>query len=263
MPRAAVLGSPVGHSLSPALHRAAYTTLGLTDWSYDAIECDESGLATVLAGLGPDWVGLSLTRPLKRAVLSHADTISDLARCVGAANTMVFSDRGRHIDNTDVGGMVDVLGSADISAPVILGAGGTAAAALGALRELGADTVTVVVREVGRAGDLLDAAERLEVQVRLVRWPAVPRSASLLISTIPSTAAATLHELPWQPGSTLFDVLYSPWPTPLAHSAIAGGAAVIGGLDLLLHQAARQVTLMTGAPAPVEAMRSVLPPADS
>ncbi len=258
-----MLGSPIGHSLSPALHRAAYAALGLADWSYDAVECDETGLPGFLDRLGPEWAGLSLTKPLKRAVLAHADTVSDLARDVGAGNTVVFTGGGRHIENTDVGGMVDVLGSADVTTPVILGAGGTAAAALAALRELGAGGVTVVVRNPSRAAELMAAAQRLGVSMRLAAWPAVPPAATTVISTVPSAAAAVLGgqltEDQWRRDITVFDVLYSPWPTPLARTARAAGLRVIGGFDLLLHQAARQVTLMTGAPAPLLAMRSVPP----
>ena len=263
MPRAAVLGSPVAHSLSPALHRAAYAALRLPDWSYDAVECDEAGLPGFLAGLGPDWVGLSLTMPLKRAVLSHVDTVSELAAAVGAANTVLLSGRRRHADNTDVGGMVDALAGTgpgiDVGAPVVLGAGGTAAAAVAALRELGAAGVTVVARDAGRAGDLVAAAERLAVPVRLARWPVVPRSATLVVSTVPAAAAAELAVDSWRPETTVFDVLYQPWPTPLATAAAAAGCRVVTGLELLLHQAGRQVTLMTGRPAPLGAMRTVLP----
>jgi len=161
MPRAAVLGSPVAHSLSPALHRAAYAALGLSGWAYDAVECAEEGLAPFLDGLGPEWAGLSLTMPLKRVAIGLMATVSALARDVGAANTVLLSPDGRHADNTDVGGLVDALSGADASAAVVLGAGGTAAAALAALRDLGASGATVVVRDRGRARDLLAAADRL------------------------------------------------------------------------------------------------------
>jgi len=248
--------------MSPALHRAAYAALGLTDWSYDAVECDEADLATFLDELGSEWAGLSLTKPLKRLILSHADTVSELARDVGAANTVVFSRRGRHVENTDVGGMVDVLGPADVSHPVILGAGGTAAAALAALRDIGAAGATVVVRDPARAAELMAAAERLAVPVRLARWPEVPPTATVVISTVPSATAAALPENLWRPGTTVFDVLYHPWPTPLASAASAAGARVVSGFDLLLHQAGHQVHLMTGAPAPLPAMRHVLLKAD-
>jgi shikimate dehydrogenase len=258
MPRAAVLGSPIGHSLSPVLHRAAYSALGLTDWSYDAVECDEEGLGPFLAGLGPQWAGLSLTMPLKRAVLRRVTTVSDLAREVGAANTVLLSPAGRHADNTDVGGLVDALAGADPSDAVVLGAGGTAAAALAAIRELGGAGAVVVVRDRARAGDLLGAAGRLGVGVRLRQWPDLPATATLVISTVPSGAADAFAGHPWQGQPTVCDVLYRPWPTRLAQAAAAAGCRVVGGRELLLHQAARQVRLMTGRPAPVEAMRRAL-----
>lgn len=261
MPRAAVLGSPIAHSLSPALHRAAYNALGLTGWSYAAVECDEPALPGFLAGLDTEWVGLSLTMPLKRAVLSHVDTASELAVAVGAANTVLISSAGRHADNTDVGGIADALSGADLSEPVVLGAGGTAAAAIGALRQCGVTGVTVVVREKARAAQLLAAAARLGLTVRLARWPTVPPAATLVVSTVPRGAADGLVRHSWRAGTTVLDVLYQPWPTPLARAAAAAGARVVGGHELLLHQAARQVRLMTGREAPLAAMRAALPSA--
>src|SRR3954469_19493537 len=109
--RAAVLGSPIAHSLSPVLHTAAYDALGLTGWSYDRIECREDALAGLVAGLGPDWVGLSLTMPLKRVALDVADEVTPLARAVGAANTLLLDGR-RRAHNTDVAGIVGALGEA-------------------------------------------------------------------------------------------------------------------------------------------------------
>src|SRR5579859_5144572 len=107
--KAAVLGKPVGHSLSPALHRAAYAALGLDGWSYEAIECDEVRLPGLLVGCGPGWAGLSLTMPLKRAVLPLLDHVDPLAAEVGAANTVVFFAGLRHGHNTDVPGMASAL----------------------------------------------------------------------------------------------------------------------------------------------------------
>ncbi|MEP6853297.1 MAG: shikimate dehydrogenase [bacterium] len=257
MPRAAVLGSPIAHSLSPVLHRAAYAALGLTDWTYQAVECDEEGLGPLLARLGPQWAGLSLTMPLKRVALDVATSVSDLARAVGAANTMLLTSAGRHADNTDVGGLVDALGGVDTSDPVVIGAGGTAAAALGAIRDLGGAPVAVVVRDPDRAQGLLAAADRLGVTVTLVPWPAVPSAASLVISTVPS-GVADLLDLAWHRRPTVCDVVYDPWPTRLAAAALVAGCRVIGGREVLLHQAARQVRLMTGRPAPLEAMRQAI-----
>jgi shikimate dehydrogenase len=270
--RAAVLGAPIAHSLSPVLHQAAYQALGLTGWSYEAIECDEARLPAVLGGCGPDWAGLSLTMPLKRAVLPLLDEIEPLAREVGAANTVVFSGGRRHGHNTDVPGMTAALAEAGATgapdgAPwqatvLILGGGATACSALAAARGLGAAQATVAVRDPVRAQDLLAAAERLAVAVTLIGFGTPQDDApDVLISTVPAGAADIYAERIARGGLVprhLLDVVYHPWPTPLAAAARQANIPVAGGLALLLHQAAHQVTLMTGKPAPVEAMRQAL-----
>jgi shikimate 5-dehydrogenase len=261
--RAAVLGSPVAHSLSPALHRAAYRALGLTGWTYDAIECDEAGLPSVLDGCGPEWAGLSLTMPLKRAVLPLLDTTEPLAADVGGANTVIFAAGARHGHNTDVPGMITALATAGISGsgPVlILGGGATACSALAAAAGLGASEATAAVRDRTRAGGLLAAAERLGVTVRLADFGRAEPAGGwhLLISTVPANAADTYAERMLRgdlvPAAVL-DVVYHPWPTGLAAAAERTGAAIISGFELLLHQAARQVELMTARTAPTAAMR--------
>jgi shikimate dehydrogenase len=261
--RAAVLGSPVGHSLSPVLHRAAYQALGLSGWTYDAIECDEARLPDLLRGCGPDWAGLSLTMPLKRAVLPLLDVTEPLAADVGAANTVIFAAGARHGHNTDVPGMITALAAAGVSGsgPVlILGAGATACSALAAVRGLGAGEATVAVRDPARAGELLAAARRLGMTVRLADFgrESPARSWHLLISTVPAGAAEAYAQQvlcgDLVPAAVL-DVIYHPWPTGLAAAAERTGAVVIGGFDLLLHQAARQVELMTARTAPTAAMR--------
>jgi shikimate dehydrogenase len=264
--RAAVLGSPIAHSLSPALHSAAYRILGLA-WTYEAIECDEAALPALLGSLDESFVGLSLTMPLKRAVIPLLDDVSELVRAVGAANTVIFEGVGpflrRRGENTDVRGMVIAvrqLRPDGVTSGVILGAGGTAAAAVAALRDLGVARPTVVVRDQARAADLQAAAQRLAVGIDLVEWPAVAvlASAELVISTVPAGATDVLVGAQGSPlgaGQLLFDVLYHPWPTRFAAAALAAGAEVIGGLELLVQQAALQVELMTGRAAPVEAMR--------
>ena len=162
--RAAVLGSPIEHSLSPVLHTAAYAALGLAHWSYTAIECDEAGLPALIASCDGQWAGLSLTMPLKRAVLPLLDRTEPLAVEAGGANTVVFAGGERHGYNTDVPGMVAALAEAGVTAPpggTILGAGATACAALAALRATGLTSAVVLVRDRARAGDLLAAAGRL------------------------------------------------------------------------------------------------------
>ena len=268
--RAAVLGAPIAHSLSPVLHRAAYRALGLTGWSYEAIECDETRLPAVLGECGPGWAGLSLTMPLKRAVLPLLDEIEPLAREVGAANTVVFSGGRRHGYNTDVPGMIAALAEAGVSparagAPwqatvLILGGGATACSALAAARGLGAARVTAAVRDPARAQDLLAAGARLGVAVTLTGFEAPQGDPpELLISTVPA-GAADIYAKRIARGDLvprhLLDVVYHPWPTPLAVAARKLGTSVAGGFDLLLHQAAGQVTLMTGRPAPLAAMRA-------
>lgn len=263
--RAAVLGSPIAHSLSPVLHAAAYEVLGLR-WSYSAIECDEAQLPDVLMGLDESFVGLSLTMPLKRAILPLLDDVSELALAVGAANTVVFDGVGpflrRRGENTDVPGMVAAISARrpeGLRTAVILGAGGTAAAALAALRELGVERSVVVVRDRARAGELLACSDRLGVTPTLIDWPgqAALGEADMIISTVPAGATDQLAtQSPAGPGQLLFDVVYEPWPTSLAVASLAAGAQVIGGLELLVQQAARQVELWTGRPAPVDAMRA-------
>jgi shikimate dehydrogenase len=269
--KAAVLGSPIAHSLSPVLHRAAYAAAGLTGWTYEAIECDEAGLPALVTGCGPDWAGLSLTMPLKRAVLPLLDHVDPLAADVGGANTVVFTPDERHRQsrprrhgyNTDVAGMIDALAGAGLTAPrsaVILGAGATACSALAALRDTGLRTVTVAARDEARAAPLLAVAQRLGVRVHLrpLGSPGTLAATDLLISTLPAGAADIYSERTYA-GDTaraVFDVVYAPWPTSLARAAAAAGAVVIGGFDLLLHQAGGQFELMTGQPAPLAAMRA-------
>lgn len=256
-----MLGSPIAHSLSPALHRAAYAKLGLDGWSYQAIECDEADLPGRLAGCGPQWAGVSLTMPLKRAVLPLLDRADPVAAATGGANTVVFSGGTRHGYNTDVAGLMTALAEAGLDrAPadaLILGGGATACSALAALAGLGLRRATVAVRDPATAGGLLAAASRLEVCVELCPF-GEETGAELLISTVPAGAvdshAERLRGLAHPPRIVL-DVVYHPWPTRLATAASQAGAVAVSGFELLLHQAARQVELMTGRQPPVQAMR--------
>jgi shikimate dehydrogenase len=258
-----VLGSPIGHSLSPVLHAAAYRALGLTDWVYEAIECDEARLPGLLDSLGEDWAGLSLTMPLKRAVLPLLDRADTLVTEVGGANTVVLR-RGRRVGyNTDVPGMITALAEAGVTAAapaLVLGSGATACAALAALQGIGVTEATVAVRNPATAQPLLDVAGRLDLKVRLASFGAEPAEAAwqLVISTVPAGAADAYAErilsATLVPDAVL-DAIYHPWPTALAAAAAQAGATVVGGFELLLHQAARQVELMTGRDAPVAAMR--------
>ncbi|MFF8916568.1 shikimate dehydrogenase [Streptomyces sp. NPDC015032] len=260
--RAAVLGSPIAHSLSPVLHRAAYAELGLTHWTYDRFEVDEAGLAAFMAGLDATWAGLSLTMPLKRAVIPLLDSVSETAASVEAVNTVVLTEGGRRIgDNTDIPGMIAALrerGVEKTESAAVLGAGATASSALAALSEICTGPVTAYVRSRERGQEMRGWGERLDVDVRISDWAEAEQAlrAPLVVATTPAGATDALAgAVPDRPG-TLFDVLYEPWPTGLAAAWTARNGTVIGGLDLLVHQAVLQVEQMTGrSPAPLAAMR--------
>ncbi|MEO3766679.1 shikimate dehydrogenase [Streptomyces sp. B8F3] len=261
--RAAVLGSPITHSLSPVLHRAAYGELGLTGWTYGRYEVDEQRIAGFLDSLEPgEWAGLSLTMPLKRAVIPLLDEVSATARSVEAVNTVVLHDDGRRFgDNTDIPGMAAALrerGIEKVERAAVLGAGATASSALAALATVCTGEVTAYVRSAARATEMEQWGERLGVPVRCTDWSeaAAAFDAPLVVATTPAGATDDLAAaVPERPGA-LFDVLYEPWPTPLAGAWAARGGTVVGGLDLLVHQAVLQVEQMTGAVrAPLAAMR--------
>ncbi|GAA3554416.1 shikimate dehydrogenase [Streptomyces osmaniensis] len=260
--RAAVLGKPIAHSLSPVLHRAAYEALGLTDRSYDRFEVDEAALPGFVSELGPEWAGLSLTMPLKRVIIPLLDEISETAASVEAVNTVVRTEDGRLVgDNTDIPGMVAALrehGVEQVESAAILGAGATASSALAALARVCTGEVVAYVRSEARAAEMRQWGERLDVEVRTADWAQADRAlhAPLVIATTPAgTTDALAAAVPERP-ATLFDVLYDPWPTSLAARWSMFGGAVVSGLDLLVHQAVLQVEQMTGrVPAPLEAMR--------
>ncbi|MGE9807756.1 shikimate dehydrogenase [Janibacter sp. G1551] len=261
--RAAVLGSPVAHSLSPVLHRAAYASLGLTGWQYDAIEVREHELGDRVAAFGDEWRGLSLTMPLKEAAFAVAETVTELATRAGAINTLVRRpDGGWDGHNTDVQGIVEALrpalAEAGQPAPrhgLVLGAGATARSALLALAELGVSELVVAARDIARAqASVGGLAEGLGLSTRYVplgEWPDVV--ADVAISTLPPTGARAASEVLVARGTVgtsavpvLLDVVYADWPTPLADAATASGTRVVGGLAMLVHQAVAQVALMTG-----------------
>jgi shikimate dehydrogenase len=273
-----VIGLPVTHSLSPVMHRAAYRALGLTGHTYEAVPVAEADLTAFVAGLDATWTGVSVTMPHKRAVRAFLQDESDLSRQVGSVNTLVVTATGLHGYNTDVHGMIQALSELGVLAAgpsVVLGGGATAASALAALRDLGSTEPLVLVRNPQRALDLLAAAGRLGVhpQVNVLDGAGLARAVDdlrgndkgVLISTLPSGAAddfaaelvAALGSPPpaGTAGPALLDVVYDPWPTPLAARWAAAGGRSVGGLEMLVHQAEGQVRLMTGRRSPIEVMR--------
>ncbi|WP_280305165.1 shikimate dehydrogenase [Nocardia abscessus] len=262
--KAAVLGKPIGHSRSPQLHLAAYRALGL-NWSYERIECSAEQLPGLVDGLGPEWVGLSVTMPGKEAALAYADERTDRAVLVGSANTLVRADAGWLADCTDVDGVLGALrggGVTDLTEGVVLGAGGTARPALLALSELGAKSVTVVARDAGRARGALDLAERLGMIPALAGFDArtlqgICAAAGAVVSTVPATAAAVVAPSV-AAAPVVLDAIYNPWPTPLAEAVARAGHTVVSGLEMLLNQAYGQVELFTGRQAPRAEMAAAL-----
>ncbi|WP_342747546.1 shikimate dehydrogenase [Knoellia remsis] len=260
MLRAAVLGSPVAHSLSPVLHSAAYAALGLSEWSYGLREVTEAELGSVVAGLDETWRGLSLTMPLKEVAFEVATTVSDVARDAGAVNTLVRrGDGGWDAHNTDVTGIVRAVehvghgGSA-----VVLGSGATARSAALAVVELGVRDVVVAARNAQAAAEVVDLLARHDVRARHVplgTW--ADARPALVVSALAPAASEVVAESAQcadLSGTTLLDVVYADWPTPLARAVTTAGGAVVSGLDMLVHQAAEQFRLFTGHEPPVEVM---------
>lgn len=266
--RAAVLGSPVNHSRSPDLHRAAYAALGLTGWTYEALDTTAEQLPGRVGAAGPEWVGFSVTMPGKLAALAFADERTARAEMIGSANTLVRLPDGRwRADCTDIDGMTGALEESGLPAEadhaVLIGAGGTALPTVAALADWGITTVDVIARDAGRAADVLELAAQLAITARFVAFddPAaiadVADASDVCISTVPARAAAALAD-PLAGVPRLIDVIYDPWPTPLAAAVEVAGGKVVGGLVMLLNQAYSQVEQFTGLPAPREAMAAAL-----
>jgi shikimate dehydrogenase len=229
------------------------------DWRYDAVRVPGGGLAGFVDTLDGDWRGLSVTMPLKREALGLADEASPLARSVRGANTLVREGEGWLADNTDVGGAVAALSERCPSPPVVatvLGGGATAASTALALCELGVGSITLLVRSPARAAQTLEAIDTHPAHpaVRLGALDVDDVVGDLVVSTIPAVAQDSALVARCRDVPMVFDVVYDPWPTPLAASV--GDRVLVSGLDLLVHQAALQFTLFTGRPAPVAEMRA-------
>jgi shikimate dehydrogenase len=251
-----VLGSPIAHSRSPQLHLAAYLALGLDGWTYDRIECTADELPGLVAGFGPEWVGVSVTMPGKFAALQFADERTARAELVGSANTLVRTEAGWRADNTDVDGVKGALGAVAGRAAV-LGSGGTAPAVVVGLADLGVQDISIVARNRDKAAPLLTLGARLGVDVRWIELGTTLADVDVVVNTIPADVAVRYAD---SVAATplLLDAMYDPWPTPLATAVEEAGGRVISGLQMLLHQAFAQVEQFTGLPAPTEAMRAAL-----
>lgn len=239
--RLAVLGSPIAHSRSPLLHAAAADVLGL-DWAYTRIEATEDSLPDLLAGLGPEWVGLSLTMPLKRAVLPLIAAHEPLVDRLGLANTVRLGERPLLV-NTDVGGIEAVLAEyAGRERAVVIGGGATAASALEALGRLGVHERIVAARRPDVAAEHLAGHAERFVPLHTADLAA----ADLVVSTLPGHVEAGVPVPVMVRSTPLLDVAYEPWPTSLGARWQAAGGRLLHGLDMLVEQAVLQVRVFTG-----------------
>jgi shikimate dehydrogenase len=257
--RCAVLGDPIAHSLSPTLHRAGYATLGL-DWEYDAVRVPEDDFTDFVRGLDARWRGLSLTMPLKRKALGLAGSVTASAALAGAANTLVLEDGAVVLaDNTDLPGAAAAVRErydGPVRAATVLGGGATAASTGLAMVELGATSVRLLVRTPDRAAEAAAAIAAHPsgpvVEVGSLADGAV--TGDVVVSTVPADAQDAALVARCADVPVVFEVIYDPWPTPLA--AAAAGRVLVGGLDLLVHQAVLQFELFTGLAGPLAAMRA-------
>lgn len=260
---AAVIGSPVRHSLSPAMHNAAFAELSL-DWVYLAFDVQPGAVPSVFAGVRALGIGgLSVTIPHKAAALVEVDEATATARAVGAVNTVVAQDDGRLLgDNTDGAGFLASLADEGFDPAgrvcLVVGAGGAARAVVHALAEAGAAEVMVANRTPGRgeaAAALAGGAGRVASTDEVVR-------ADLVVNATPlGLAGSAPDELPVNPallgpGQLVLDLIPNPAITPLMRAARDAGCRTAGGLGMLVHQGALAFEQWTGRPAPLGVMRS-------
>jgi shikimate dehydrogenase len=254
--RLAVLGSPIGHSLSPRLHAAAYRALGLP-WTYDAVDVGAEELAGYLDACDDSWRGLSLTMPLKRDVVPLLDSVDRVAALTGVANTVLFGDGIRRGYNTDVAGITRAFRAHQVTAleeVVILGGGATAASALVAAADLGATSARFWLRTPAKATALRELGAKLGVAIHVNSFTDAESSVGspgAVISTLPNGSVVNImFSAEARRNSALFDVAYDPWPTALALSWAEAGAPVIPGVEMLIEQALVQVRIfVSGDPA--------------
>ncbi|MFT3886826.1 MAG: shikimate dehydrogenase [Arachnia sp.] len=256
--RAGVVGDPAGHSLSPAIHRDGYATVGL-DWDYQAytVPADEFAGFVRARRHDPEWVGLSVTAPHKEAAVAFGEP-DEPTRLLGVGNTLVFGDRPT-VHNTDVPGFVRAWRAHDLVAPnraAVVGNGATARSIVLALAGLGAREVVILARVPERASGVLALAETLGLTAHVLPLGTDPGAVDLVANTVPAAATAPHAEQLADRTRAVFDVVYDPWPTPLGAAAERAGRIGLNGLDLLAGQAVDQFFLFTGQRITFERARS-------
>jgi shikimate dehydrogenase len=255
-----VLGWPLRHTLSPAIHAAAFEALGL-EWVYLAWPVRPAALDAALDGLRAlGCAGANVTMPHKETALAHLEELSSHARAIGAVNTIEF--RGDHLvgHNTDVYGFIRLLETdAGVAAAgkhaLVLGAGGAARAVVTALEQLGAKGIDVAARDPNAA----KAVAALATSGRGLEWADtadVAPAAEIVVNATPlgTNGEELLVDVPWRAGQVVVDLVYDPPWTPLVAAARSGGAGAWGGIGMLVHQAAGALRLWTGLEPPLEAM---------
>lgn len=253
--RFAVLGSPIAHSKSPAIHLAAYRVLGL-DWEYGRAEVQKGLLRTFLAGLEDPWNGFSVTMPLKEEATRFAEELDPYAKLTGATNTLFQDEFGKwHGFNTDVFGIVQAVTEARIGLvkhALIIGSGATATSAMVAISVLNpAAHVEILARNPESRKALLALGKKLGLKVRRAGGlRAASRVSNLTISTLPAgsldkQAVKLGKALFWKPKGALLDVAYNPWPSKLAAAWTAKDKRTISGLEMLIWQAVAQIRIFT------------------
>ncbi len=267
VPLVVLLGDPVAHSLSPAMHNAAFQALGLTT-EYRAARVDTAALPWAVARLrSAPYLGANVTVPHKEAAAALVDSVSDEAEAIGAVNTLVREDSILRGYNTDARGLLAALESTLGLVPygmriLLLGAGGAARAAAVALLAHAPAGLTVYNRDPARAERLAASMrDRYGGRVRAVAAEGARAEAADVDLIVNATSAGLdgvstpLDRLQPRPGAALFDMVYAPTPTPLMRALAAEGTTVADGLEMLVQQAAAAFALWTGRDAPVAVMR--------
>jgi shikimate dehydrogenase len=263
MPKLAVLGQPVSHSRSPAMQNAALEELGLApEWAYEAIEVDADGFEPLVRSLAHGgFAGVNVTVPHKIAALKVADVASETASRIGAANTLTFASSGIAAENTDATGLIAALPEPPAGRrALVLGAGGSARAAAWALARAGAE-VSIWNRTAERAGALAGELGAVAV-TEPGEWDLLVNCTTVGLAEAgePPSGRPSLKALPLDADAIterhiVVDLVYGPYPTPLARAASDRGAELVDGIEVLVHQGAASLRIWTGADPPLETMR--------
>ena len=246
--RFGVIGSPIGHSRSPALHRAAISALGI-DATYDRTDVTAGELTAFITALDTSWEGLSLTMPLKQAIRTQLVSECPVSILTGAVNTIVRGTEGWIGYNTDTWGATTAIRQqfgTEFRRATLLGGGATAASLVVTLHDLGVDALDIVVRDVSRTDAIRELARRLGMDTQVLNFGQSTRPADLIVSTLPAGSALTSEDLEAFDAEFLLDVVYDPWPSVLSTEWDARGLSSMNGLPMLLWQAVRQARVFYG-----------------